>query len=229
MVLELVSRDNPLEKLGNKYQPTKRLQNFLPYYWMHLRDIRLEIKRVVEIGVQTDKSIKMWEEFFPNAVIYGLDINPNCQQYEGDRRRILTGNQADEDFCQQVIRETGGAIDIVIDDGSHKPEHQLKSFNLFFPALTDHGIYVIEDVGGCVGDTRLVTVNTLKELIDSIMYWPKGLSPREWSHLVEFPKEASWIDRNIGGIAFYRWIVFIMRGKNPQDNPYLNELPQTTA
>ena len=90
---------------------------------------------------------------------------------------MLTGDQSDSDFCHQVIRETGGEFDIIIDDGSHRIEHQLKSFSLFFPTLTDHGIYVVEDTGGVVGDQGLVTVNALKELIDNIMYWPKDFDP----------------------------------------------------
>jgi hypothetical protein len=223
-----ISTNNPLGELGEKYLPTKRLHNYLVHYWMHFRDVRFDVRKVVEIGVQTDRSIRMWEEFFPNATIYGIDIDPECRQFEGGRRRILIGDQADERFCARVIEETGGAIDIVIDDGSHLVEHQLKTFSLLFPAMSDHGIYVVEDTGGCVEDQELVTVNALKGLIDSVMYWPKGFVPRDWPHLTKFPDEAKWADKNIIGIAFYRWIVFVMRGRNPQDNPFLTPLPAET-
>ena len=219
-----VSRNNPLDELGAKYLPSKRTHNYLIYYWMHFRDIRFDVRKVIEIGVQTDRSIRMWEDFFPSATIYGIDIDPKCKQFEGGRRKILIGDQSDSDFCHQVIQETDGEIDIIIDDGSHRFEHQLKSFSLFFPAMTDHGIYVIEDTGGCVEDLEFVTVNALKGLIDNIMYWPKGFDTGNWPHLADFPDEAKWIDKNVIGIAFYRWIVFVMRGKNPQDNPFLTPL-----
>jgi hypothetical protein len=216
-----ISRDNPLEKLGEKYLPTKRLHNYLVYYWMHFRDIRFEVRRVVEIGVQSDRSIRMWEDFFPNATIYGVDIDPQCARFEGGRRKILIGDQGDPDVCRRLLEKTGGELDIVIDDGSHRVDHQLRSFGLLFPAMTDHGIYVVEDTGGCVDDADLVTVNVLKQLVDSIMYWPKGFSTGDWPHLTDFPEETKWIHKNVVGIAFYRWIVFVMRGNNPQDNPYL--------
>jgi hypothetical protein len=216
-----ISKDNILEKLGTKYRPTKRTHNYLPYYWMHFRDIRFDVKKVIEIGVQTDHSILMWEAFFPNATIYGIDIDPKCKQFEGGRRKIFIGDQSNADFFHQVMREIGGDIDIIIDDGSHRIEHQLKSFSLFFPTLTDHGIYVVEDTGGVVGDQDLVTVNALKELVDNIMYWPRNFDPVDWPYLADFPDKATWLDRNVIGVAFYRWIVFVMRGKNPQDNPYL--------
>lgn len=222
-----ISANNPLSELGERYQPTKQLHNYLVYYWMHFRDIRFDVRKVVEIGVQTDRSIRMWEEFFPNATIYGIDIDPACKRFEGGRRRIFVGDQGDADFCARVIRETG-AVDIVIDDGSHRVEHQLASFRALFPAMTDHGIYVIEDTGGCVEDFELVTVNALKRLVDSIMYWPRGFVPSQWPHLTHFPDQAEWIDKNIIGIAFYRWIVFIMRGRNPGDNPFLTPFPHST-
>jgi len=221
----LVSSGNALEELGAKYRPTKRRHNYLPYYWMHFRDIRFAVKNVLEIGVQTDRSIRMWEEFFPHATIHGIDIDPECSRFEGGRRRMFIGDQGDPDFLHRVVERSGGAFDIVIDDGSHRVEHQLATFDFLFPAMSDHGIYVVEDTGGCVGDPELATVRSLTALVDSIMYWPRGFQARNWMYLSEFPPDARWIDRNVVGIAFYRWIVFIMRGRNPGDNPFLAPLP----
>jgi hypothetical protein len=119
----------------------------LVYYWLHFRDIRLQVKRVLEVGVLTGESILMWEEFFPNAIIYGIDIDRKCTEYEGGRRRILIGDQGDISFLKQTAREAG-AFDIVMDDGSHRVEHQLTTFNTIFPYLTENGVYVIEDTGG---------------------------------------------------------------------------------
>lgn len=220
----IVDRDNPLENLGDKYQPTKRLHNYLVYYWMHFRDIRAHVRNVLEIGVQTDRSIRMWEEFFPNAIIHGLDIDRECRQLEGGRRRIWIGDQSDYGFLDEVTQQAGGPFDVIIDDGSHKAPHQLRTFDFLFPRMSNHGIYVVEDTGGCVGDHALRTVNALKALVDDIMYWPSGFEPRNWPHLSKFPEEAGWSARNVVGIAFYRWIVFVMRGENPQDNPFLTPM-----
>ncbi len=216
-----IDRDNFLEKLGEKYLPSKRTHNYLIYYWMHFRDIRLAVRSVLEIGIQTDRSIRMWEEFFPNATICGVDIDPECKKFEGGRRKIFIGHQSDRDFLRYVQRQSDEPFDIVIDDGSHKVEHQLGSFDILFPAMSDHGIYVIEDTGGCVRDHDLVTVNSLKSLVDCIMHWPEGFEPRDWPRLAAFPDETSWVAKHIIGISFYRWIVFVMRGRNPEDNPFL--------
>jgi len=216
-----IALDNDLALLGEKYKPTKRLHNYLPHYWKHFRDIRYKVTRVLEIGVQSDKSIRMWEEFFPNAEIYGIDIQEHCKEYEGGRRKIFIGDQSDEAFLNKVVSNAGGAFDIIIDDGSHRVYHQLKTFTVLFPKLKSHGIYVIEDTGACVGDTSLKTINAIKKLVNKIMYFPKGLAFDKWSSLKDFTNSSDWISQNIVGIAFYRWICFIERGKNPSDNPYL--------
>jgi hypothetical protein len=80
-----------------------------------------------------------------------------------------------------------------------------------------------------VGDSGLATVNALEALVDHVMYWPKGFRPEDWPHLDQFPRDASWADKNVIGVAFYRWIVFVMRGNNPADNPYLTPLPDARS
>ncbi len=210
-----------MTELGEKYKPTKRLHNYLTYYWLHLRDVRERVRTVLEIGVESDRSIRMWEEFFPNAAVYGVDINPKCKDYETGRVKIFIGDQSDLSFLSACVSEIGSGLDVVIDDGSHVVEHQIRTFNYLFPRMSDHGIYVIEDTGGAVDDTRLRTVNRLKKIIDKVFYWPRGVPELRWTTLASFPEGADWLAKNVTGIAFYRWIVFIMRGRNPSDNPYL--------
>ncbi len=217
----LVAEMNLLKDLGDKHQPSKRGHNYLPYYWMHLRDVRESVQNVLEIGVQTDASLKLWEEFFPNATIHGLDIDARCSEFAGGRRVVHIGDQGDADTLRRVAAACNGPLDIIIDDGSHRISDQLTSFDVLFPLLSNHGVYVLEDTGGVVGDYGLVVVKTLQKLISNVMYWPIEHDPQDWPTLSEFGPDATWADKNITGIAFYRWIVFVMRGNNPSDNSYL--------
>lgn len=171
--------------------------------------------------MQSGNSLQMWEEFFPNAEVYGIDIDPECKKLESGRKNISIGDQSDEVFLKGVVSDAGGYFDIIIDDGSHVPLHQLSSFNYLFPYLSQHGIYVIEDTGGCTGDFQLYVVNSLKQLIGSIMYWPDGVSAGEWPYLKDLGSSAKRVDKKIIGIDFYRWLVFVMKGDNPGDNKYL--------
>src|SRR3984957_3558790 len=112
-------RSNPLEELGRKYGATKINHNYLQHYWTHLRDRREDVRNVCEIGVQTGGSLRMWKEFFPNAIIHGPDIDPSCMRHQDDRILIHIGDQSDAKFLAQVVASIDGKFDLTIDDGSH--------------------------------------------------------------------------------------------------------------
>jgi hypothetical protein len=50
--------------------------SYLEVYDNILKDKQLTCKNVLEIGIQHGGSIKLWNDYFVNANIYGLDIDP---------------------------------------------------------------------------------------------------------------------------------------------------------
>ena len=151
------SQHDVLSQLCAKYLPSKRNHNYLPYYWLHFRDVRHSVRHMLEIAVQTDHSIRMWEEFFPAATIYGIDIEPNCKQFEGGRRRVFIGDQGDTAFLQLVADQIEAPLDIIIDDGSHGVLHQLATFETLFPRMSDHGTYVIARCDQFIGEVLFLS------------------------------------------------------------------------
>lgn len=107
---------------------------------------------LVEIGVKGGASLRMWKSYFPNAEVIGVDIDPSCETFAEDRIRILIGSQDDPRILEQVLSFSGGAPDIVIDDGSHINEHVIASFTYLFSHLRLGGIYAIEDLGSSYED-----------------------------------------------------------------------------
>ena len=205
-----------LIELGEKYQPTKRYHNYLPLYARYFDPVRFEVKNILEIGVQTNRSVCMWKEYFPHATIHGIDIDERCKVFEEDRIEIYIGDQSDTEFLNKIISLISD-LDIVIDDGSHIASHQMLSFKTIFPNIASHGIYVIEDLKGSKEYNWLIQ--------DCINY--KSKSPNlKWPDIINFPEDASWWAKNVVGAAFYRDIVFIMKGNNPSDNPYLGNIPK---
>lgn len=124
---------------------TYRGLSYLDFYEKHFEKSRLEVKCFVEIGILNGKSLKMWKEYFPNATIYGIDINPICKKFEEERIKILIGDQSDDEFLE-TIKSTIKSIDILLDDGSHITKHQIKTFNKLHPLINDGGFYAIEDL-----------------------------------------------------------------------------------
>ncbi|MGQ0675981.1 MAG: hypothetical protein ACT4N4_07855 [Rhodospirillales bacterium] len=47
-------------------------------------------------------------------------------------------------FLKRLV-DNHGPFDIVVDDGSHRPDDMLASFGFLFPRMSERGIYVIED------------------------------------------------------------------------------------
>lgn len=141
---------NYLQELGLKYGTDKSTHTYngvtyLDVYNRYFQDIRNDVKVFVEIGILNGRSLKMWEEYFPNATIYGIDINPLCKQFESGRVKIFIGDQNDDNFLNE-IKYVIGNIDVLLDDGSHITKHQIKTYDILYPSVVKGGFYIIEDL-----------------------------------------------------------------------------------
>ena len=102
--------------------------------------------RFLEIGVFGGGSLDMWRRYFGDeAVIHGVDINPDCAALSTPEMPVHVGSQDDTEFMRSVVAQMGG-LDVVLDDGSHVGRHQIKSFEILWPLLAEGGLYIIEDV-----------------------------------------------------------------------------------
>ncbi len=152
--------------------------HYLPIYERHFQHWRNRPLRMLEIGVYKGGSLAMWRKYFgPEAMIFGIDIDPNCAKYNGEAAQVRIGSQDDPVFLQNVIAEMGG-VDIILDDGSHITHHQDASLDILFPLLSEGGIYMVEDMhtsywkgwDGGEGEKSGFT-KTLKTLIDDMHHW----------------------------------------------------------
>lgn len=105
--------------------------------------MRFGIKNVCEIGIQYGGSLKMWAEYFTNAKIVGIDVDQGCIQRVHPLKAIIH-SASDKGIVPLLQPE--GPFDIIIDDGSHATQDQIKSFELLFPLVKDSGYYIIEDI-----------------------------------------------------------------------------------
>lgn len=101
----------------------------------------------LEIGCQRGGSLETARRYFGDqAKIYGIDVDPKCHALNAMPfiDKVFIGSQADPQFLDAVARETG-ALDIVVNDGSHESFDMVVSFLVLFPHLANHGTYLIED------------------------------------------------------------------------------------
>jgi predicted O-methyltransferase YrrM len=111
------------------------------FYFNHLRDKNI---KMLEIGILKGSSIRMWDRYFSNAQINAIDINPDCKKHEKENVKIYICDQSNIDFLNKHFCDS--EFDIIIDDGSHIPKHQIASFEFLFKKLKPSGLYVIEDL-----------------------------------------------------------------------------------
>jgi hypothetical protein len=119
--------------------------SYTPWYHKVLHDRRASTKKVLEIGIERGASLFMWKDYFPNAEIFGLDIDDSKLIFE-DRIQSFHCNQGDWMSLANAASWAGPDLDLIIDDGSHNPVHQVTTALCFVPCLAPGGLYMIEDV-----------------------------------------------------------------------------------
>jgi cephalosporin hydroxylase len=138
---------NPLAAyfFANPGRLIQKWHHYFEIYHRHFQSFRGRSPVVLEIGVLQGGSLQMWREYFgAGAQIVGIDIDPRCKQFEQAQIRVMIGNQADRAFLAEVKRQLP-RIDIVIDDGGHRMDQQIASFEELYPHLQPRGVYLCED------------------------------------------------------------------------------------
>ena len=173
----------PLCSLAMKYMTDKGpgFHNYTPKYYeaivKHLGD-PATVKCVGEIGIgyigcmchvsmqyKAGASLRMWEEFFPAADIYGYDIKRELLVDEG-RIRCHYMDQSSVNSMQEAYGVVGGMFDLIIDDGSHVLMHQLNTKEYTRPYLRIGGLLIIEDIRPEYFQDRFRVPSEGMELID---------------------------------------------------------------
>jgi len=119
--------------------------NYGDIYDKHFAPFRDQPINILEIGVLRGGSMRMWEKYFPNANIFGIDIDNECLQYQSDRTKIFIGDQSDVSFLRNVKAKIP-RVDILIDDGSHRAKDQKATFEEMYYHVRKPGVYLIEDI-----------------------------------------------------------------------------------
>ena len=166
---------------GNSGPIVHKWHHYLPIYERYFARYRHRPVRMLEIGVSQGGSLALWRRYLgPEAVIFGIDIDPACARFDGRDGQVRIGSQADPAFLAKVVDEIGG-IDLVLDDGSHRMDHVRRSLEILFPRLATGGTYMIEDLhsaywrrfGGGYRSRRSI-FNMVRALVDDMHRWYHG-------------------------------------------------------
>lgn len=138
------------------------IENFYEKEFEPYKESKIDL---LEIGIETGGSLKLWKEYFLNSKsVVGVDISDEKidQRYKNIDGVIMHfGDAYDGKFSKKLKQ-----FDIIIDDGPHTLESQLKSIELYLPKLKDDGLFIIEDIQNV--DYFDILIDKSKEVCESI-------------------------------------------------------------
>lgn len=151
--------------------------NYIPFYE---RWLPKSPKKLLEIGVNEGKSIRMWLKYFPETEIHGLDLFKETPVPFNDPRVTWhEGNQCDWGLLEKLRNEN---FDVIIDDGSHNSRDQLITFFGLFNGKQ----YYVEDLHGTDDE-----------------FWRQGLPRNNTAEFLTFPEMQSIKDCQSPLILFF--------------------------
>lgn len=136
--------------------------NYLNFYEEVFAPLKNDSLSILEIGVLFGNSLKLWNDYFINSKIYGIDdfsqmdgqdfynhspvikeqVFNNLSEY--NRIKILDFDCENVGLIYQNLKDM--KFDIIIDDASHRLEQQKINYYNYQNYLKQTGIYICEDV-----------------------------------------------------------------------------------
>ncbi|MHB8271550.1 class I SAM-dependent methyltransferase [Bradyrhizobium sp.] len=136
-------------ELGVGSDPVDKPLKFYNIYDRYFSEFSGQPAALLELGVHTGASLRVWASYFPAGRIVGIDLRdpgPDFTAYpnivyeaadQTDRLRL-------DGICKAHAPE---GFDIIIDDASHVGYNSAASFSVLFPHLKSGGLYIVEDWG----------------------------------------------------------------------------------
>lgn len=115
------------------------------FYPWFLQAFRGRPVRLLEIGIDQLGSVSLWRQYFQEGLeLHGIDRDE--KQAPDGNVHLHKVDQSDLIDLKRYAESVQAPFDIIVDDGSHVPEHQLLSLEILWPLVAPGGLYIIEDI-----------------------------------------------------------------------------------
>ena len=168
-IAEFANTNSTSDKLKNH-----GYQRVYPWFLSHFKKSPIKL---LEIGVADSESLELWKNYFENVNLFVIDILPI--QINDKNVKVFQVDQSKEVELIDFANNVNAKFDIIIDDGSHVPEHQLLTLKNLWNNLKGGGVYIIEDIetsywgkssiyGYKFNSNKVNAVNILENIINYI-------------------------------------------------------------
>lgn len=120
-----------------------------PHNYIKIYEEEMSVKEnisILEIGVSAGGSLIMWDSYFKNSKVVGIDLYPDFDGVipDGIDYEVHVIDSTNKSECEKIFADN--SFDYIVDDGSHKIQDQMKTFDNYYPKLKVGGKYFIEDI-----------------------------------------------------------------------------------
>jgi predicted O-methyltransferase YrrM len=162
--LKINYNDNSSElcEIGRKYDTDKSSQRdnvtnsrhchpYTLFYEGLFKNKKNEPLNIAELGILEGSSLRMWQEYFTNAEIYGFEYNEEYinnfkENFDNDRITLSKIDVASIESIENSFSELNILYDIIIEDTTHLFEDQIRVIENTYQYLKPGGIMIIEDI-----------------------------------------------------------------------------------
>ncbi len=115
------------------------------FYPWFLREFQGKEVRLLEIGLDRLGSVRLWRRYFADGLrLHGIDRDEKLSDDANTQFHKVDQGSAED--LQRFVASVGTTFDVILDDGSHVPRHQMSSLAILWPLLAPGGVYIIEDI-----------------------------------------------------------------------------------
>lgn len=131
-------------------QNTRYRHPYTAVYDLLFSGLRFEPIRFGEIGIEKNQSMMCWRAYFPNATLYGWDVDEekikNAQRASLVNTHYGRMNVKDGGSIVSGLSSLPERLDVLIDDSTHEFEDQVRIVVHGLQYIKPGGVLVIEDI-----------------------------------------------------------------------------------
>jgi predicted O-methyltransferase YrrM len=160
--IHYTNNSSELCKIGKKYDTDKSSQRnnvsntrhchpYTLFYEGLFKNKKNENLKIAELGILDGSSLRMWQEYFTNAEIYGFEYNDDLitnfrQKFNNDRIALANINVNNKESIVKAFSDLNIIYDIIIEDTTHQFEDQIRVIENTYHYLKPGGIMIVEDI-----------------------------------------------------------------------------------
>ena len=153
---------NYIEAFNNSTSDKNHLHKYAIVYDYIINthfSIKNDLLSMLEVGIRYGDSLEVWDSSPQFNKIAGMDINDketylrhlkenNLTRNFSSKVELLHGVDAYDKEVSKDLFNKGYKFDIILDDGDHQFDSQIKFFNNYYDLLNPGGVLICEDISG---------------------------------------------------------------------------------